>query len=110
VVLHRITDQASAAISQRLEELGQQQFKSFRLGATNLVFSDQYAMTFVGDLPTQKEAVDFLKQFESRLAGERPFSTLNFHNFVITKDNFNIFYRHKALDEYLSFFDRYYKK
>ena len=64
----------------------------------------------MGDLPSQKEATEFLIEFESRLAKEKPFSTLNFHNFVITKDNFNIFYRNKALDEYLSFFDRYYKK
>lgn len=110
VVVHRIADQASSAISQRLDALGQANFKSLKLVSTNLILDGQYAMTFVGDLPTQKEAIDYLREFDSRVAGERPFSTLNFHNFVITKDNFNIFYRNKALDEYLSFFDRYYKK
>lgn len=110
VVLHRVVDQASAEISQRLDAMSQQRFKNLKLVATNLIFDDQYAMTFVGDLPTQKEALDFLREFDSQLSSTRPFSTLNFHNFVITKDNFNIFYRNKALDEYLSFFDRYYKK
>lgn len=110
VLLHRIQDQASASISQRLDALGQEKFRNLKLAATNLIFDDVYAMTFVGDLPSQKEATEFLNEFESRLAKEKPFSTLNFHNFVITKDNFNIFYRNKALDEYLSFFDRYYKK
>jgi len=110
VILHRIVDQASGDISQRLDVMSQQRFKGLKLVATNLIFDEQYAMTFVGDLPSQKEALDFLREFDSQLAGNRPFSTLNFHNFVITKDNFNIFYRNKALDEYLSFFDRYYKK
>lgn len=110
VLLHRIQDQASSSISQRLDALGQEKFRNLKLAATNLIFNEVYAMTFVGDLPSQKEATEFLIEFESRLAKEKPFSTLNFHNFVITKDNFNIFYRNKALDEYLSFFDRYYKK
>ncbi len=110
VIVHRIQDQASAAISQRLDKLNADSFKNLKLVATNLIFNDQFAMTFVGNLPTQKEALEYFRLFETQLIGERPFSTLNFHNFVITKDNFNIFYRNKALDEYLSFFDRYYKR
>ncbi len=110
VVLHRIRDQASPAISKRLDALGNEKFRPMKLAATNLIFDDEFAMTFVGDLPSQEAALGYLQEFNSRVAGERPFSTLNFHNFVITKDNFNIFYRNKALDEYLSFFDRYYKK
>lgn len=110
VVVHRIYDQASGEIAQRLDKLNIEQFKKLNLVSTNLIFDDQLALTFVGDLPTLQEALAYLQSFESRLAKEKPFSTLNFHNFVITKDNFNIFYRNKALDEYLSFFDRYYKK
>ncbi len=110
VIVHRIQDQASAAISQRLDQLSTASFKNLKLVATNLIFNDKYAMTFVGDLPGQAEALDYVQRFKAQLADEKPFSTLNFDNFVITKDNFNIFYRNKALDEYLSFFDRYYKK
>ena len=110
VIVHRIQDQASTQISQQLDQMNLKLFKSFKLAATNLIFNDQYAMTFVGDLPGQTEALEYLRQFDSKLAVGKPFANLNFHNFVITKDNFNIFYRNKALDEYLSFFDRYYKK
>jgi len=110
VIVHRINDQASTAISQRLDKLGADSFKSLKLVATNLIYDNQYAMTFVGDLPARKEAQEYFHLFETQLAAEKPFSTLNFHNFVITKDNFNIFYRNKALDEYLSFFDRYYPR
>ena len=110
VIVHRIQDQASTQISQQLDQMNLKLFKSFKLATTNLIFNDQYAMTFVGDLPGQTEALEYLRQFDTTLAVGKPFANLNFHNFVITKDNFNIFYRNKALDEYLSFFDRYYKK
>ena len=110
VIVHRIQDQASSEISNQLERLNSESFKNHKLVATNLIFNDQFAMTFVGDLPGRTEALDYNQRFETQLVAEKPFSTLNFHNFVITKDNFNIFYRNKALDEYLSFFDRYYKK
>lgn len=110
VILHRIQDQASTIISRRLDQLSQEKFKTLNVAATNLIFDDQYAMTFVGDIPSKELAMEYNKLFAEGPAQERPFSTLNFHNFVITKDNFNIFYRNKALDEYLSFFDRYYTK
>ncbi len=110
VVVHRIEDQASNAISQKLDAFNAISFKGQKLASTNLILDQQYAMTFVGDFPSRKEALEYIQLFETKPVAEKPFSTLNFHNFVITKDNFNIFYRNKALDEYLSFYDRYYKK
>jgi hypothetical protein len=38
-----------------------------------------------------------------------PLGNYNFHNFVITKDNFDIFYRTKGLDEYIQFFEKNYQ-
>jgi hypothetical protein len=110
VVVHRIEDQASTAISQKLDAFHATSFKGQKLAPTNLILDGEYAMTFVGDFPSRKEALEYIHLFETKLIAEKPFSTLNFHNFVITKDNFNIFYRNKALDEYLSFYDRYYQK
>jgi tetratricopeptide (TPR) repeat protein len=110
VVVHRIEDQASTSISQKLDAFNAASFKEQKLASTNLILDEQYAMTFVGDFPSRKEALEYIQLFKAKPGAEKPFSTLNFHNFVITKDNFNIFYRHKALDEYLSFYDRYYEK
>ena len=110
VVVHRIQDKASSAVANKLDALNVEVFKNKRPETSNLIFNEQYALTFVGDLATKSIALDYYDRFERSLTKEKPFSTLNFYNFVITKDNFNIFYRNKALDEYLSFFDRYYKK
>lgn len=110
VIVHRIADKASTPIAAAVEKFNESVYKGKRLETTNLIFNDQYALTFSGNLANKTEALEYLNRFKSILANGKPFLTLNFHNFVITKDNFNIFYRNKALDEYLSFFDRHYQK
>ena len=110
VVTYKIQDRASTPISDGLETFNNEFFRGKKLETTNLIFNDDLAMTFVGNLANKAEALEYFNRFNSRMPGQKPFSTLNFHNFVITKDNFNIFYRNKALDEYLSFFDRYYQR
>ncbi len=110
VVVYKIQERMSAPVSEALENFNNTFYKSRKLETTNLIFNDELAMTFVGNLANKAEALEYFNRFNGQKAAERPFSTLNFHNFVITKDNFNIYYRNKALDEYLSFFDRYYQK
>jgi tetratricopeptide (TPR) repeat protein len=110
VVVYKIQDRMSAPVSTALENFNNSFYKSRKLETTNLIFNDEFAMTFVGDLGSKADALEYFNRFNVQMGAERPFSTLNFHNFVITKDNFNIYYRNKALDEYLSFFDRYYQK
>ena len=51
----------------------------------------------------------YYEKFMAAMATAKPYSYVKFYTFVITKDNFNIFYRTKALDEYLTFFDRNYQ-
>ncbi len=110
VIVHRYEDKASTIVATALEKFNADFFRSKKLETSNLIYNDQYALTFVGNLNNKAEALDYFNRFRSQLANGKVFSTLNFHNFVITKDNFNIFYRNKALDEYLSFFDRHYQK
>lgn len=110
VIVHRIQDRASAPIAATVEKFNKDFYKTNRLETSNLIFSDQYSLTFVGDLFGKTEALEYFNRFKSQVTKGGPFPTLNFHNFVITRDNFNIFYRNKALDEYLSFFDRHYQK
>ena len=110
VIVHRYPDKASSAITIAIEKFNSDFYRSKKLETSNLILNDQYALTFVSNLENKSDALEYFNRFNSQTAKAKPFSMLNFHNFVITKDNFNIFYRNKALDEYLSFFDRYYKK
>jgi len=110
VLVHRFPDNASASVTAAIEKFNIEFYRSKKLETSNLILNDQYALTFVSILANREEALEYFNRFKSTMANSKPFSSLNFHNFVITKDNFNIFYRNKALDEYLSFFDRHYQK
>ncbi len=110
VIVHRFQDKASEGITTVMERFNNDNYKARKLETSNLLLNDDYNLTFVGNLPNKHDAEEYFSRFNSTMASGKPFSMLNFHNFVITKDNFNIFYRNKALDEYLSFFDRYYQK
>ena len=110
VIVHRIIDKSSTPIAAAVEKFNDGFYKGKRLETTNLIFNEQYSLTFAGNLANKKDAIEYLNHFKVTVMNGKPFLTLNFHSFVITKDNFNIFYRNKALDEYLSFFDRHYQK
>jgi tetratricopeptide (TPR) repeat protein len=110
VTVYKIGDKIATPVSDALEKFNDSQFKDKNLKSTNLIFTEEYAITFVIGLPNREEAMNYFDSFNSRAALLKPFSSYNFYNFVITKVNFDLFYRTKALDEYLTFFDRNYKK
>ena len=110
VIVHNIQDSASTSLATALDKFNQEQYRWRKLETTNLIFNEVYALTFVGNFGGKTDAIEYFDRFNRQLKDLPPFSVLNFHTFVITKENFNIFYRNKALDEYLSFFDRYYQK
>lgn len=110
VIVHRIQDKASQEIDQRMNKFNATIPGARKMELTNLIFNENWALTFIGNFSGMTDAMTYYHQFNDQVGRGEPFSRLNFHNFVITTDNFNIFYRYKALDEYLSFFDRHYEK
>jgi len=76
----------------------------------NIILNEEKTITIVTDLPNLETALSYFDKFLAQIATGKPFSNYKFYSFVITKDNFQIFYRTKALDEYLTFFDRNYQK
>ena len=90
-----------------------EQFNSslrLRLQTSNLVFNEELAITMISDLPERNAALEYFDKITASLAQRNNLATFKFDTFVISKDNFQIFYRTKALDEYLTFFDRNYKR
>jgi hypothetical protein len=96
------------AASSALTKFNADNFQDLTLKTSNLVLNDMYTLTLVADLPGISTALDYIKTFNEKLPGLTEFRNHKFHNFVITKDNFDIFYRTKGLDEYLKFFERNY--
>ncbi|MFM8739905.1 MAG: hypothetical protein ACKOC0_06835, partial [Cytophagales bacterium] len=77
---------------------------------SNLALNDESIITMVVEFPDKETALGYFDKFLAQLTKSKPFSNYKFYNFVITKENFQTFYRTKALDEYLTFFDRNYQK
>jgi tetratricopeptide (TPR) repeat protein len=108
IILYRIADRLTDIVSGEAEAFNQS-IRNRKLETTNLVFNDDMALTMITDFADRQEAQEYLARLSTWLAQRGKLTTHNFDNFVITKSNFQIFYRTKALDEYLTFYDRNYK-
>lgn len=109
VVVHRRKDKIEGLITSSLESFNSKNFQNSALKTSNLILNEEYGITFVADLSGKSAAVEYFKTFTEKRPTITPLGNYNFHNFVITKDNFDIFYRTKGLDEYLKFFEKNYQ-
>jgi tetratricopeptide (TPR) repeat protein len=108
VIVYQISDKLADVITAESESYNTS-IKNRKLETTNLIFNDDIALTMVTDFVNKEAAQEYLAGLSTWLAQRGKLSTHKFDNFVITKGNFQIFYRTKALDEYLTFYDRNYK-
>ena len=95
--------------SEALEYFNESYFSRSGLKTSHLVLNDQFAITFVSDLAGKQTAMEYFKAFTENLPGMPDLRNHKFNNFVITKGNFDIFYRTKGLNEYLRFFEKNYQ-
>jgi hypothetical protein len=79
------------------------------LNAGNLVFDEENSMILLSEFKDKKTAEAFYKKFNSDLSPLKNFSSLNFSNFIISKDNFQIFYQAKMVESYTEFFYKNYQ-
>lgn len=109
VVVYRkdkpLNDQAASVI----DGFNRTFFTKAELKTSNLTLDDQLGLTFVSDLPGKTAAMEYYKVFTENLPQLPELRNHKFDNFVITKENFDIFYRTKGLNEYLRFFEKNYQ-
>jgi hypothetical protein len=91
-----------------LEKFNKAEFNKLKLTTSNLGLDDKI-LTMCVEFPDRESVMSYYYKFLAQVATAKPFSDYKFYNFVITKDNFQIFYRTKSLDEYLTFFDKNYQ-
>ena len=110
IIVYNTAERITVPISNTLENYNDVQWKELKLATTNMILNDEKTITMVTEFPNRKAALSYFDKFLAQIATAKPLSTFKFYSFVITKGNFQIFYRTKALDEYLTFFDRNYQK
>ena len=109
VVVYKLSDKITDPVSRELESFNRNEFRELKLHSSNLTLNEEFALTMVTEFANRDEAMGYFDKFTGQAAIVKPFALYNFYTFVVTKDNFDIFYRTKALDEYLTFFDRNYQ-
>ena len=110
IIVYNTNDRITNPVSNTIESYNETQWKELKLNTSNLILNDEKTITLVTEFPSRKAALSYFDKFLAQIANAKPLSNYKFYSFVITKDNFQIFYRTKALDEYLTFFDRNYQK
>ncbi|MEO5976092.1 MAG: tetratricopeptide repeat protein [Chryseolinea sp.] len=108
VLIYRNDENMGSAGSVALEKFNKTYFKDLKLQTSNLALNDEFTMTLVADIPRITSAIEYMKTFNEKLATLTELKNHKFNSFVITKDNFDIFYRTKGLDEYIQFFEKNY--
>jgi len=109
VIVYKMADKITDPVSTGLESFDRTEFRDLKLSSSNLILNEEFALTMVLQFADREVAIDYFNKFNSQAALMKPFALYKFYTFVITKDNFDLFYRTKALDEYLTFFDRNYQ-
>jgi len=108
VIAHKKDDKLSNPFVLALEKINQARFANLKLQTSNLAFNDELTLTFVLEFKNLKDANAYLSAVEANILSQPEFAKYKIDIFVITQDNFSTFYRTRALDEYLAFYDRNY--
>ncbi|QOI96606.1 MAG: tetratricopeptide repeat protein [Flammeovirgaceae bacterium] len=109
IIVFTTTEKIEAAAVEALSAFNALYFNDLNLKVSNLILNEEYTLTMVSDLPRISSALEYYKTFTEKLQSLTGLKNRKFNSFVITKDNFNIFYRTKGLDEYLRFFEKNYR-
>jgi ssDNA-specific exonuclease RecJ len=80
----------------------------FNYTSGNLILDDQYAMVLINDIPNKTDASEILNAFAS-IDIQNAHKGEKIYTFIISQDNFDIFYQTKDLNAYLNFYERMYQ-
>ncbi|GAB4252155.1 MAG: hypothetical protein Tsb0034_30900 [Ekhidna sp.] len=108
VIVYDIKPNLTSALPQVLQDfLASKNFNNLKTG--NLILSEEKSMIFVDAFPGKGTATSFLDAFNADVDLRNEFKGEKFDVFVITVDNFDIFYKTKDVSAYISFFEKHYK-
>lgn len=108
VITHKSADKIGSIILGVIDQFDQDHYKQRGLTTSTLIFNDDYNMTLVTELKDRNDALKYFREAGQVLRQNKNLENFKFNSFVISKDNFDILYRTKGLNEYIKFFDKNY--
>lgn len=108
VLVYEIKESLTTDISSVIENfLEKNNFSTLKTG--NLILNQQKSMLLVNDFPGRGTAQGFSNLFRDQISLSDTFKGEKIDVFVITEDNFDIFYKTKDVSAYLNFFEKHYQ-
>ncbi|MEO1054034.1 MAG: tetratricopeptide repeat protein [Bacteroidota bacterium] len=109
VLLYDKSSKSVDKMTAEIESFNESKFGDISLSVQNLSFDEENSIIFVSGLVDVLTASAYYGKFEDDKIITSNFPNLKIRKFVITKDNFGIFYQNQALDNYLTFFREHYQ-
>lgn len=106
VVVYPNNDQLTQQIPLEVEEFIKA--KNFGLTTGNLILNQDHALVLINEFPAKGSAEKFLTMLNAELSLKDLHKGEKIYSFVITEDNFDIFYQTKDVNAYLNFFEKHY--
>jgi len=108
VLMYETEERIADVTSAEIHKFNNREFTDLYLKTSNLILNDKYSLIMVSGLSDKNVAMNYFSTVDDdpKVKGSLP--TTKFHKFVITKDNFNIFYKSKDWEAYLLFFEKHY--
>ncbi len=106
VIIYANKDELANQITNEVDEYLNS--NNFKLSTGNLVLDENNAMLLINEFPGKTSANAFFKLFSNEMSLNEKHKGEKIHSFVITEDNFDIFYKTKDISAYLNFFDNQY--
>ncbi|GJM27411.1 MAG: gliding motility protein [Cyclobacteriaceae bacterium] len=94
-------------LAREFDQFNKEHFNEGLLSASSLILEKDQAMVLVQDFGDKVSALSYFDTLKEQGFLD-DYSSEEFSTFVITKENFEIFYRTKDLKGYLSFFNNFY--
>lgn len=107
VYIYELKSGLTDAISQAIDNYNTKH-AGLNLKTSNLILNDDLAMILISDFENKIDAFEYYSDFVKSDPIDEAKRNSKFYKFVITKDNFNIFYQSKDLEAYLKFFEKNY--
>ena len=94
-------------LAREFDQFNQDNYQEDRLTASSLVLENDRAMVLVQEFANKNQALSYYQRLQKEGFLD-DYSSQEFSTFVITSENFEIFYETKDLSGYLSFFNNFY--
>ncbi|MEQ8478693.1 MAG: tetratricopeptide repeat protein [Fulvivirga sp.] len=107
VYIYELESGLTDAVSQSIDNYNAKH-AGLNLKTSNLILNDDLAMILISDFENKIDAFEYYSDFVKSDPIDEAKRNSKFYKFVITKDNFNIFYQSKDLEAYLKFFEKNY--